>query len=124
MDEEQATLQQGSSDPSRAAFVYVSAEEDAGPSFLGLAVGELGGDPETGCLWIGGAPRTRLLIVTSDQATHVDFTVKPFVVRSGETVVAAEGQKITLTGGLGGPAGVLTHDCPVDGEPFVGRINR
>jgi hypothetical protein len=84
----------------------------------------LGGDPATGCLWVGdpdagtGQP-VRLL--TDDAALHVDFTVEPFVVRSGADVLAVEGEPVVLAGGVSNDQ-PFVEGCPVTGYGFTGII--
>jgi hypothetical protein len=59
--------------------------------------------------------------MTDDEALRVDFSAEPFVLRSGDDVVAVEGQQVAVTGG----AGLTTYapPCPVTTSAFTGFIS-
>jgi hypothetical protein len=88
---------------------------------MALLVGTLGGDVETGCLWLsatsGGGERTALLL-HHDRAV-LDVSAQPPVVRDGDLVLAAFGDEVQLGGGSGvTPA---APGCAGLGRTFAGH---
>lgn len=112
-------------DTSRAAFDPLTFEVPAGTERAyksALAGGALGGDEQSGCLWLehGNGQTTALRLMTDDEALRVDFAAEPFVLRSGDDVVAVEGQQVEVSGG----AGLTTYapPCPVSTPTFAGIL--
>lgn len=106
----------GSDDVSRVAFLQ---EESTYP--MALLAGTLGGDAETGCLWVSGphgeGERTPLRL--HHDSAVLDVSAQPPVIRDGDRVLAAFGDAVEMGGGFGvSPAG---PSCTDHGTPFTGH---
>ncbi len=113
-------------DPSRAASTPYTFDVPEGTEraySTALATGVLGGDEASGCLWLTGnnGEGFAVRLMTDDPDTHADVSVDPFVIRSGTTVLATEGQAIEMGGGLGGDQ-PYAQGCPVTGGLFMGFL--
>lgn len=112
----------------RAAFTPLTFDVPPGEKRsynMARAEGSLGGDPGSGCLWLRSPVGTRspVRLMTDDVDLLVDFTADPFVLRSGERVVAVEGAALVLTGGVGTDEAPYAPGCPVSGTVFTGVLN-
>lgn len=97
----------------RAAYEPVPRSESGGMvTPEALFVGVLGGDPETGCLWLNTGTERTQLTVWHDTA-RTDFSVSPFEVTVEDRVIAREGDEVEMTGGVW-PSG---YEQPVPGCP-------
>lgn len=111
-------------DSSRAAF---RTQQEGRRSLLALTSGYLSGDRATGCLWLFATDTpasTASPILILHSTAVADFSRTPWVIRDGDTVLATEGDQVSLAGG-GTPDGsdFSVPGCPVEGQPFVGRLN-
>lgn len=83
--------------------------------------GVLRGDPNTGCLWLTDDGARGTPIVLLHDTAVADFGRSPWVVRNGAEVLATDGDRVSLGGGVG-PNGLqgAVPGCPVEGPPFIG----
>jgi hypothetical protein len=102
----------------RRDLEYAAVRPAFGGRDQALAMGALGVDPTTGCLWLeseGG--RTPLLLHGAEY--RVDLGADPPTVLRGDQPVAAAGDQVSLGGGFGAPG---VPGCPVGGDAFVGYV--
>lgn len=90
-----------------------------------LAQGVLGGDPNTGCLWIEDESGFSVQVLLAQSNVHIAVDGEDVVVLRGESeVLARSGERVELGGGLAPDQGV--PHCPVqpteDGSVFIGSI--
>lgn len=104
-----------SQDRENAAFV----REPAGSSRAALLAGVLNVDDATGCLWLdAGGQRHQVLL--KGETLRLDFTADSPVIRDGDAVVAAAGERMELQGGFTDVPGV--PGCPVGGQVWIGAL--
>lgn len=104
----------GGPDVSRVAFL---PEQEAYPQ--ALLVGTLGGDVDTGCLWVDGPGEGRLPFLLHEDTAVLDVSAEPPVIRDGDRLLAAFGDAIEMGGGHLGSA--PAPGCEDHGQPFTGN---
>lgn len=79
----------------------VSFTQEPETHMLALLTGTLGGDANTGCLWIAQPDGGRTPVVLAHDTAVLDVTAQPAVIRDGDTILAAFGDDVELGGGVG-----------------------
>lgn len=82
---------------SRVAFV-----PETGTTPMALLTGVLGGDAETGCLWVEHPRNGRVLLLLQHDSARLDTASRPPSVRDGDEIFAAFGDAVEATGAVGG----------------------
>lgn len=81
------------------------------------ASGVLGGDADTGCLWVTQASNVRTPIVFAHATAGTDYSSLPPTVRTSDAVIARFGDTVQLGGGFKPDAAVQA--CASLGTPFL-----